>query len=193
MIWVLSPYPTATTAEIENVGGPLGQVWCCAVTHCALITFGAGLLQLTVFKLWLADLIERFVCGQKHSFLPLRGSAKVYFMLPVQHLQISKSAPCLRSCRGLQTARTSKLQHRRSRAVCACGWWMVGETASEITCYVVARCVYNHFLFLPSFQILPGIWKFTYSPLFPSAEQLLRTKGLENISNKLEGIVNRHW
>lgn len=128
------------------------------------------------------------------TFLPtFKGIWKRHFTLPVQHLQTSKSAPQLRSCRGLQTGGTWKLQHRRSRAVCACGWWMVGETASEVTCCMVAWCIYNVLLFLPSFQILPGIWKLTDSPPFPSAEQLQRTKGLESISSNSEGTVNKHW
>lgn len=116
MTWLLSSYSALTNAEIQNIAGPVGWTCSCSATYCTPTTLGAGLLQRVVFKVWFTDPNERFVCRQKHSSLPLRGSAKGRLTLPVQHLQISNSVCCLRRCRGLQNpARPMVHTHQASR------------------------------------------------------------------------------
>lgn len=136
-------------------------------------------------------ILHREVCLWTEVFLPtFKGIYKrTYYTCKYASQHLSWEVVRVHRLEGLENCGTGG----RGQLVPMVVSPMVGETASEITCCVVAWCIYRSFLLLPSLQIPPAIWKPAHIPPFPSAEQLQRTKGLESISNKLEWLVNQHW
>lgn len=106
MIWMLLPMPNpyyCRNQECWRSTWPdlvlFSHTLCSYSFWCRFVT-GSG------FQNMVCRPTERFVCGEEHSSLLLRGPTKGHFTLAVPALP-------QRNCRGLQCGRAWKLQHRR--------------------------------------------------------------------------------